>query len=65
MPPRPFRPEAERAAKAERRERRIVEEIVWGRPVFLPPELANPRVVLDPLPFRAQSFGGFRPAGGR
>jgi hypothetical protein len=42
-----------------------VEEIVWGRPVFLPPELANPRVVLDPLPFRAQSFGGFRPAGGR
>jgi hypothetical protein len=43
----------------------VVEEIIWGRPVFRPPELANPHVVLDPLPFRAMSFGNCRPAAGR
>ncbi|HEY4299530.1 MAG TPA: hypothetical protein VGM73_01570 [Candidatus Didemnitutus sp.] len=34
----------------------------WGRFHFLPPELANPRVVFDPQPFRAQEFGSNRPS---
>ena len=28
-------------------------DILWGRPVFRAPALANPRVALDPLPFTA------------
>ena len=64
MPPRPSNPDLARLAKAKERERRIVEEILWGKPVFRPPELANPRVVLDPMPFPLQSFRNGRPAGG-
>ena len=26
-------------------------DITWDRPVFRPPELPNPRIMLDPLPF--------------
>ena len=28
-------------------------DILWNRPVFKAPVLANPRIVLDPLPFTA------------
>lgn len=41
------------------------EEIAWGRPIFRPPELLNPRVSLEPLPFRTQSFQLHRLSGGR
>ena len=65
MPPSSSRSDFDRSARAEERKRPIMEEIIWGRPVFRPPELVNPRVVLDPLPFRIQSFGDCRPSGGR
>lgn len=29
----------------------LVRDILWGRPVFKAPALANPRVAFDPLPF--------------
>ena len=64
MPPRASRSDSENSARAKDRERRVVEEILWGRPVFRPPELANPRVVFDPLPFRTQSFTPSRPGEG-
>ena len=28
-------------------------DILWGQPVFKAPELPNPRVIFDPLPFTA------------
>ena len=28
-------------------------DILWGRPIFRAPPLLNPRIVFDPLPFRA------------
>lgn len=28
-------------------------DILWGQPVFKAPELPNPRIVFDPLPFTA------------
>lgn len=28
-------------------------DILWGRPIFRAPPLPNPRVIFDPLPFRA------------
>jgi hypothetical protein len=28
-------------------------DILWDQPVFKAPTLANPRIVLDPLPFTA------------
>jgi hypothetical protein len=44
-------------------------DIVWDRPIFRAPLLPNPRVIFDPLPFRAQTapvFGrrSVRPARG-
>jgi hypothetical protein len=65
MPPRSSRSDVDRSARAEERKRPVLEEIIWGRPVFRPPELVNPRVALEPLPFRTQSFGDLRHAGGR
>jgi hypothetical protein len=65
MPPRPSKPDVIRSAKAEKRERRVFEEIRWGKPVFRPPELPNPQVEPDPLPFPVQSFGNGRSVGGR
>jgi hypothetical protein len=35
---------------------RLCRDITWGRILFLPPELANPRVIFDPLPFRTHEF---------
>lgn len=29
----------------------MARDILWGRPVFKAPALANPRVAFDPLPF--------------
>jgi hypothetical protein len=40
---------------------RLSRDVTWGRFLFLPPELANPRVIFDPLPFRASEFHGVRP----
>jgi hypothetical protein len=57
MPPRASSP-TERTA-AERRQShpgRLLQEVIWGRPVFRPPELTNPKLVFDPLPFRTQHF---------
>lgn len=31
-------------------------DMTWGRFLFLPPILANPRMIFDPQPFRAQHF---------
>jgi hypothetical protein len=35
------------------RKRRLERDIIWGQPVFRAPELPNPRVIHDPLPFTA------------
>ncbi len=37
-------------------------DVLWGRPLFKAPNLPNPRVVFDPLPFTAQRVT-HRPAG--
>jgi hypothetical protein len=34
----------------------VLGDVAWGRPVFRPPLLPNPRVIFDPLPFRSQLF---------
>jgi hypothetical protein len=31
----------------------LTRDILWNRPLFKAPALANPRVALDPLPFTA------------
>ena len=31
-------------------------DVTWGRILFRPPELANPRLIFDPLPFRTHEF---------
>jgi hypothetical protein len=31
-------------------------DVLWGRPIFKAPQLPNPRVVFDPLPFTATRF---------
>lgn len=28
-------------------------DVLWGRPIFKAPQLPNPRVMFDPLPFTA------------
>lgn len=38
-------------------------DILWGRPVFRAPPLANPRIVFDPLPFRNFLHPERRPTG--
>jgi len=43
---------AERSA-AVKPSRRLQRDILWGRPVFKAPELPNPRIIFDPLPFTA------------
>lgn len=35
------------------RKRRLERDILWGQPVFRAPELPNPRIIYDPLPFTA------------
>ncbi len=30
-------------------------DVTWGRILFQPPELLNPRLVFDPTPFRMQT----------
>ena len=35
-------------------------DVTWGRILFVPPELTNPRIVFDPLPFRSQNFATAR-----
>ncbi len=39
---------------------RLQRDITWGRLLFLPPELANPRIIFEPLPFRDHQFPAFR-----
>jgi hypothetical protein len=34
---------------------RRARDITWGRILFQPPALLNPRQVFDPLPFRTQN----------
>lgn len=33
-----------------------IRDLTWGRTLFTPPSLPNPRVVFDPAPFRTQLF---------
>jgi hypothetical protein len=40
-------------------------DVSWGRPVFKAPDIANPRLVFDPLPFRTQLFGSSRASAAR
>jgi hypothetical protein len=35
------------------KKRRLERDILWGQPVFRAPELPNPRVIQDQLPFTA------------
>jgi hypothetical protein len=42
-----FSPATETAARRTR-------DVTWGRILFQPPALLNPRLVFDPLPFRTQ-----------
>lgn len=35
-------------------------DVTWGRILFVPPELVNPRIVFDPVPFRSHSFAPAR-----
>jgi hypothetical protein len=42
-----------------------LQDIGWGRPVFRAPELPSPRVIFDPMPFRAAFSVGQRSAAGR
>lgn len=53
-------PTARQARIASHGDPRLMRDVTWGRLHFLPPELANPRIVFDPLPFRALEFGGAR-----
>jgi hypothetical protein len=41
---------------------RRARDLTWGRVLFLPPGLLNPRTIFDPLPMRTQ-FPGPNPAG--
>lgn len=41
---------------------RRARDLTWGRVVFLPPGLLNPRTIFDPLPMRTR-FPGPNPAG--
>jgi hypothetical protein len=45
----------EAAQAAERRR-----DVTWGRVLFVPPALAQPHVIFDPLPFRAHEFAPAR-----
>ncbi len=42
------------APEARNNRSAMARDITWGRPVFLPPMLPNPRIMFDPLPFTAQ-----------
>jgi hypothetical protein len=44
---------AESNAPPATKKRILHRDILWGRPVFKAPELPNPRVAFDPLPFTA------------
>ncbi len=41
------------------------QDIAWGRPIFRPPALPSPRLMLTPLSLRSPFSGTPRPAGGR
>jgi len=51
--------------RTDSRPRLNAQDIVWGRPIFHAPELPNPQVIHDPLPFRTQHFTAQRPTNGR
>jgi len=40
-------------------------DVIWGRPVLRPPQLINPQIAFDPLPFRTQPFTFQRAAASR
>ena len=35
-------------------------DVTWGRVLFQPPELTNPHVIFDPMPFRSHEFAPVR-----
>jgi hypothetical protein len=53
-------PSSRRSDDAINAAARLGRDITWGRILFLPPELANPRVIFDPTPFRTHEFAGVR-----
>ena len=38
----------------------LAHDITWGRPLFRPPVLNNPRTIFDPLPFTSQRSASVR-----
>lgn len=50
---------------AEAREKGRMVDVSWGRPVFKAPDILNPRIVFDPVPFRTQLFGPTRMSAAR
>jgi len=52
MPPPPDK-SIDTFAKASAIRSHQLRDITWDRPVFLPPQLPNPRVIYDQLPFTA------------
>ena len=39
---------------------RLRSDVTWGRFLFQPPELTNPHVIFDPMPFRTHEFAPLR-----
>jgi hypothetical protein len=65
MPPRASSFNGHSAPRAENFSRENARDVLWGRPIFHAPQLPNPQVIRDPLPFRTQSFSPGRPVNGR
>lgn len=52
----PFSPSSSQANHAARRPRLLVKyDLTWGRPVFHPPALPNPLILLDQSPYFVRS----------
>ncbi|HEY3756984.1 MAG TPA: hypothetical protein VGL42_12610 [Opitutaceae bacterium] len=49
----------------EIRSGKVMQDQIWGRPVFRPPTLGNPPISFDSNPFRLHSFVQPRPSAGR
>jgi len=35
-------------------------DVTWGRFLFQPPELTNPHIIFDPMPFRSHEYAPVR-----
>ncbi|MBI3885997.1 MAG: hypothetical protein HY302_09755 [Opitutae bacterium] len=58
----PFHPQSSAPTDAPRGSRAFFSsDLTWGRPVFHPPALPNPRVMLEAFPSLVRSFTRCRP----